>query len=244
HSGHGSLNVTGAIQNSCNFFFYDIGYRFATASGSYNAQDGLDVLAKYAELYGLTEKSGVEIEESQPSVSDELPIPSAIGQGTNSFTAVGLTRYVAAVANGGSVYDLTLLDRVQDTEEKILTDNEPVLRNSVEMPDEYWNALQLGMRRVVEGKTYFNDLEIQVAGKTGTAQQVSSRPNHALFVGYAPYDDPEIAITVRIPYGYSSDYAAQTAKDMLSYYYGLEEEEDIVNGMADTPEAGVSNNEI
>lgn len=244
HSGHGSLNVTGAIQNSCNFFFYDIGYRFATVNGSYNAQDGLDVLAKYAGMYGLTEKSGVEIEESQPSVSDELPIPSAIGQGTNSFTAVGLTRYVAAVANRGSVYDLTLLDRVQDTEENILTANEPVLRNSVEMPDEYWSALQLGMRRVVEGKTYFNDLEIQVAGKTGTAQQVSSRPNHALFVGYAPYDDPEIAITVRIPYGYSSDYAAQTAKDMLSYYYGLEKEEDIVNGMADTPEAGVSNNEI
>lgn len=243
-AGHGSLNVTGAIQNSCNFFFYEIGYRFATRSGSYNAQDGLDILAKYAQMYGLTEKSGVEIEESMPSVSDELPIPSAIGQGTNSFTAVGLTRYVAAVANGGSVYDLTLLDRVQDTEENILLDSEPVLHNTVEMPAEYWNAIRLGMRRVVEGKSYFNKLAIQVAGKTGTAQQVASRPNHALFVGYAPYDDPEIAITVRIPFGYSSDYAAQTAKDMISYYYGLEEEEDIVNGIADTPEAGVSNNEI
>ncbi len=243
-SGHGSLSVTGAIQNSCNFFFYEIGYRLATVNGSYNAQDGLDILAEYAQMYGLTEKSGVEIEESLPSVSDELPIPSAIGQGSHSFTAVGLTRYVAAVANGGSVYDLTLLDHVQDTEGNILMENEPVLHNTVEMPAEYWDAIRLGMRRVVEGKSYFNGLSIRVAGKTGTAQQVASRPNHALFVGYAPYDDPEIAITVRIPFGYSSDYAAQTAKDIISYYYGLEEEEDIVNGVADTPEAGVSNNEI
>lgn len=97
-------------------FFYDIGYRFATVNGNYNAQDGLDVLAEYARMYGLADKSGVEIEESQPSVSDELPIPSAIGQGTNSFTAAGLTRYVATVANG-NCFNLTLLDHVQDKEE-------------------------------------------------------------------------------------------------------------------------------
>lgn len=244
HSGHGSLNLTGAIQNSCNFFFYDIGYRFATRSGSYNAQDGLDILAKYAEMYGLTEKSGVEIEESQPSVSDELPIPSAIGQGTNSFTAVGLTRYVATVANGGDCYNLTLLDHVQDKEGEILMEQNPVLRNTVDMPVDYWNAIRLGLRRVIEGKSYFNELAIRVAGKTGTAQQVSSRPNHALFVGYAPYENPEIAITVRIPFGYSSDYAAQTTKDLISYYYGLEPAENIIDGMASTPDAGVTINEI
>lgn len=244
HSGHGSLNLTAAIQNSCNFFFYDIGYRFATRNGSYNAQDGLDILAQYAEMYGLTEKSGVEIEESQPSVSDELPIPSAIGQGTNSFTAVGLTRYVAAVANGGDCYNLTLLDHVQDKEGEILMEQNPVLRNTVEMPVDYWNAIRLGLRRVIEGKSYFNSLAINVAGKTGTAQQITSRPNHALFVGYAPYENPEIAITVRIPFGYSSDYAAQTTKDLISYYYGLEPEESIIDGMASTPDAGVTINEI
>lgn len=244
HSGHGSLNLTAAIQNSCNFYFYDIGYRFATANGNYNAQDGLDVLAEYAGMYGLTEKSGVEIEESQPSVSDELPIPSAIGQGTNSFTAAGLTRYVATVANGGNCFNLTLLDHVQDKEGAVLTRQEPSLYGTVDIPVEYWNAMRLGLRRVVEGKSYFNELPVQVAGKTGTAQQVTSRPNHALFVGYAPYDNPEIAITVRIPFGYSSDYAAQTAKDLVSYYYGLETKEEIVDGMADTPEAGVTMNEI
>ncbi len=243
-SGHGSLNLTEAIQNSCNFFFYDIGYRFATKSGNYNAQDGLDVLAKYAEMYGLTEKSGVEIEESQPSVSDELPIPSAIGQGTNSFTAVGLTRYVATVANGGNCYNLTLLDHVQDKEGTVLTRQKSTLQGTVDIPVEYWNAIRLGLRRVVEGKSYFNELSVKVAGKTGTAQQIISRPNHALFVGYAPYDMPEIAITVRIPFGYSSDYAAQTAKDVISYYYGLEPAEEIIDGMAATPEAGVTINEI
>lgn len=244
HSGHGSLDVTGAIQNSCNFFFYDMGYRFATQSGTYNAQDGLDILEKYAQMYGLTEKSGIEIEESQPSVSDELPIPSAIGQGSNSFTAVGLTRYVATVANGGKCYDLTLLDHVEDTEGNILMHNEPQLHNIVDMPIEYWNAIRLGMRKVAEGKTYLRDMPIAIAGKTGTAQQVSSRPNHALFVGYAPYENPEIAITVRIPFGYSSDYAAQTTKDLITFYYDREAGDEIVNGQADTPDAGVSNNEI
>lgn len=121
---------------------------------------------------------------------------------------------------------------------------ESTLRNTVEMPVEYWNAIRLGLRRVVEGKSYYNELSVQVAGKTGTAQQISSRPNHALFVGYAPYDNPEIAITVRIPFGYSSDYAAQTAKDVISYYYGLKPAEEIIDGMATTPEAGVTINEI
>ena len=221
-----------------------MGYRFATKSGSYNAQDGLDVLAKYAQMYGLTEKSGVEIEESQPSVSDELPIPSAIGQGTNSFTAVGLTRYVATVANGGNCYNLTLLEHVQNKEGDILMRQEPTMYGTVDLPVEYWNAMRLGLRRVVEGKSYFNELSVKVAGKTGTAQQITSRPNHALFVGYAPYENPEIAITVRIPFGYSSDYAAQTAKDVVSCYFGLEPLEDIIDGMADTPEAGVTINEI
>lgn len=244
HAGHGALNVMGAIQNSCNFFFYDVGYRFATQSGSYVAQDGLDVLAKYADLYGLTDKSGVEIDEYTPEVSDELPVPSAIGQGTNSFTAVGLARYVATVANGGNCYNLTLLDAVKDTEGNVTAQFHPTLRNRVDMPAEFWNAIHQGMRKVVEGKTYFDNLAVHVAGKTGTAQQIASRPNHALFVGYAPYEAPQVAIVTRIPFGYSSDYAAQTSRDILAYYFGLAQEEDVVTGEADAPDAGVSNNEI
>ena len=80
-----------------------------------------------------------------------------------------------------------------------------------------------------------------MAGKTGTAEQTTSRPSHALFVCYAPYEQPEIAIVTRIPFGYSSDHAAQAAKDIIMYYYGLAEKEDLITGVADTPDAGVSN---
>lgn len=243
--GHGHLNVTGGIANSCNYFFYNVGYSLSTRNGVYNAQEGLDSLAYYASMYGLTEKTGIEIGETTPQVSDELPVPSAIGQGTNAFSSVGLTRYVAAVANGGTVYNMTLLDSVRDNEGNIIKEYNAEIYNHVVMPQENWDAIQLGMRQVVEGKVYFKELGIQVAGKTGTAEQSTSRPNHALFVGYAPYDkEPEIAITTRILFGYSSDYAAQTTRDIVSYYYGLEAKEDIVTGVANTPGAGVSNNEI
>lgn len=178
-------------------------------------------------------------------MSDELPVPSAIGQGTNAFSSVGLTRYVAAVANGGTVYNLTLLDSVRDNDGNIIKEFDAEVYNHVVMPQENWDAIRLGMRQVVEGKVYFKELGVQVAGKTGTAEQSTSRPNHALFVGYAPYNkEPEIAVTTRILFGYSSDYAAQATRDIISYYYGLEPVEDIVTGVANTPGAGVSNNEI
>ena len=242
-SGHGKLDVTGAIANSCNYYFYNVGYTLATRSGVYNATQGLDKLAEYAAMYGLTEKTGIEIVEATPHVSTELPVPSAIGQGSNSFTAAGLTRYVAAVANHGTSYNLTLLDSVCNSEGEVLHSFEPVIYNHLEMPEEYWDAIHEGMRTVVKKKVYFNELAVNVAGKTGTAEESESRPNHALFVGYAPYENPEIAITARIPYGYSSDYAARVTRDVIAYYYGLVEEEEIVTGTAEAPEEGVSTNE-
>lgn len=115
------------------------------------------------------------------------------------------------------------------------------MRNVLELPDEYWDAIQSGMRQVVENKVYFGDLAVQVAGKTGTAEQTKSRPNHALFVCYAPYEEPEIAVAMRIPFGYSSDYAAQATRDIIKYYYGLAEEEELITGEADEPDEGISN---
>lgn len=88
---------------------------------------------------------------------------------------------------------------------------------------------------------YFSDLAVNVAGKTGTAEQTASRPNHALFICYAPYENPEIAIATRIPFGYSSDYAAQFTRDIIKYYYGLAEEDDLITGTADTLDNAVSN---
>ena len=239
--GHGAENVTTAIRDSCNYFFYDVGYRLSIKDNSFDDEKGLKALYQYADFFGLTEKSGVEIAESSPQVSDTDPVRSAIGQGSNSYTAVGLARYVSAVANSGTVYQLTLLDHVADQQGNLLKKFEPQIRNTIDMPQNYWDALHKGMRMVVQNKKYFNDLAVEVAGKTGTAQQTETRPSHALFVCYAPYQNPEIAIATRIPFGYSSDYAAQVTRDIVKYYYGLAEEDDIVTGTANTPDAGITN---
>ena len=206
-SGHGSLNVSEAITNSCNVFFYEVGYK----------------LAKYASMYGLNEKSGIEIEESEPQISDALSVVSAIGQGTNNFTTVGLARYVTTVANSGTCYDLTLLDKVTDTSGNLLVNYSANVRNTIDMPQSYWNAIHQGMRGVVQNKKYYQDFGVEVAGKTGTAEEDKSRPNHGLFVGYAPYDNPEVSMAIRIANGYSSDYACQLSKQLMTVYFDLDE---------------------
>lgn len=242
--GHGPENIVKAITDSCNYYFYEIGYRLATRSGTYNEQEGLDTFRKYADLYGLTKKSGVEITEYEPDFSTSDPVRSAIGQGSHSYTTVGICRYVTAVANNGTCFDLTLLKQITDAEGNVLEEFAPEILNTIDMPQENWDAIHAGMRGVVENKTYFNNLAVNVAGKTGTAEQTKSRPNHALFVGYAPYENPEIAITTRIPFGYTSDYAAQTTRDIIMYYYGLAEEEELITGAADMPDSGISTNEF
>lgn len=224
---HGSLNVSGGIQHSCNNFFYEVGYRLGTLGDRYVPDIGLQKLTQYADMYGLTEASGVEIEESLPQVSDEDAVRSSIGQGTNNFTTVGLARYVTTVANSGTCYNLTLLDKLTDHNKNVLEDYSAEVRNTIDMDASYWDSIHSGMRKVVEGKAYYNDLSVNVAGKTGTAQESKSRPNHALFIGYAPYENPEIAIAARVANGYTSDYTAQIVKDVIKYYYNLADEEDL-----------------
>ncbi len=232
---HGRLDLTEAIANSCNCFFYEVGYRMSQDVDGYNANVGIDTLSKYTDLFGLSEPSGVEISEASPQVSDAFPVPSAIGQGTHAYTTVGLARYVTAVANSGKVYNLTLIDKVTDTNGNLQFDNSAELRNEIELDDDVWDAIHAGMRQVVQKKAYFSTVAVDVAGKTGTAQETSSRADHALFVGYAPYEDPEIAIAIRVLNGYTSDYAAQITKDVIMYYYGLAEEDEIITGTADQP---------
>jgi penicillin-binding protein 2 len=221
-----------------------VGYNLAFENGQYHEDKGISLLAKYADMYGLSEKSGVEVTEYEPDVSDEYPVHSAIGQGANSYTTVGLARYVATVANNGICNDLTLLDKMTDSEKDVLEEYAPKTRNIIDMPQSYWIAIHTGMRGVVQNKAYFSDLAVNVAGKTGTAEQTASRPSHALFVCFAPFENPEITIATRIPFGYSSDYAAQTTRDIIEYYYGLAEKEELITGTADDPEAGVSLNEM
>ncbi len=239
--GHGGLNVTGGIRNSCNCFFYEVGYRLANMGDSYSPEEGLALLAKYADLYGLSEKSGIEITESEPQTSDVDPVRSAIGQGTNSYTTVGLARYVTTVANSGTCYNLTLLDKTTDSNGNLLEEYSAEIRNTVEMPQSYWDAIHLGMRQVVMDKAYYNNLDVAVAGKTGTAQESKNKPNHSLFVCYAPYEKPEIAIATRIANGYTSSYAAQITKEALAYYFELRDEDDIISGTAQTLQDGATN---
>lgn len=231
---HGSLNVTGGIQHSCNWFFYEVGYRLGTVGDTYNDNVGLNKLAKYADMYGLSDLSGVEIEEYAPEISDLDAVRSAIGHGTNNYTTAGLARYVTTIANSGTCYNLTLVDKIENHNTGAVTVHEAEVRNRIDMDPAYWDAIHTGMRRVVEGKSYFSNLDVNVAGKTGTAQENRNRPNHALFISYAPYEAPEIAVTVRVANGYSSDYAAQIAKDVYEYYYGLKEESEIITGTAGT----------
>lgn len=229
---HGSLTLNGAIANSCNNYFYEVGYRLAFDGTSYNDTYGVDKLHKYADMFGLSEKSGVEIMESEPKISDQYPVVSAIGQGTHSFTTVQLARYVTAVANSGNVFNLTIVQEIQDPKGTKLYEFTPYLRNQIVLSDNLWNTIHYGMRQVVEKKKYFNTLTISAAGKTGTAQEATNKANHALFVGYAPYQNPEIAIATRIANGYSSDYAAQVSRNIFAYYFGLEETDDLITGTA------------
>ena len=238
---HGSLNVTGAIRNSCNCFFYEIGYRMSMVDGSYSEQSGIGVLEKYADMFGLTDPSGVELSEYNPKVSDELPVLTAIGHGNSNYSTSQLARYVTTIANSGTCYNLTLIDKITDSEGTIQTENHAKIRNTIEFSDTTWNAIHSGMRQVVESKSYYSGLPVAVAGKTGTAQESKGRPNHALFVCYAPYEAPEIAIATRIEYGYTSDYAAETTRDVIKYYFGIETEDELVTGTAASLEAsGIS----
>ncbi len=241
---HGMQRITDAIKNSCNHYFYEVGYRLSLDDNlSYSNDLGIDTIYKYAKQFGLADKSGVEIDEAEPHVSDELPVFTAIGQGTNNFTTVGLARYATTIANGGVCYDLTLLDKRTDHNQTVLEDYEADIHNIVEMPTAYWDIIHTGMRKVVESKSYYNNLGINVAGKTGTAQESKSRTNHAVFICYAPYEEPEIAVSTRIAFGYSSDYAARTTREVLKYYYNLEDEEVLLNGTADTIESGIASDE-
>lgn len=216
---HGLDNVSEAIRDSCNVFFYTVGNRLAQKkTGSYNDANGIDLIQKYAHIYGLDQKTGLEISESKSSVATEYPVMAAIGQSDNNYTTVALSRYVTAVASGKK-YNYQLMNKIVDadgkTVKKYKADFEDI---SDTLTSSQWDAIHSGMREVVSTMDRFQGFDIPVAGKTGTAQQ-TGHANHGLFVGYAPYDDPEITIAVRIANGYSSHNAATAARNVISYYY-------------------------
>ncbi len=232
-SSHGNLNVSEALQHSCNVFFYTVGYRLASLnSGSYDDTDGIELIQKYASVYGLDSRTGLEIEENLSKVATQYPVMAAIGQSDNNYTTVALARYVTAVTTG-NLYSYQLMGQIVDADGEVVASHEIEYEDiSDTLTAAQWNAIHEGMLEVVNDLDAFDDLSVQAAGKTGTAQQVETRPNHALFVGYAPYDDPEITIAVRIAYGYSSHNAAAVAAQVMSYYFGDSKLEDLLNQSA------------
>lgn len=247
---HGMVNPSTSLRDSCNNYFYEIGYRLSlrdrtligtddklgsTTADYYSSNLGTEALKQYASLFGLDEKTGIEIPESNPEISDESSVPSAIGQGTHNYTTTQLARYVATVANKGTVHNLTLLDRVEDINDNLVTEFESEARNPITViSDTTWNTIHTGMTMMVNSSSTFNDLgdNISLAGKTGTAQQSKKNANHALFVGFTPVNNPEIAFAIRIANGYNSGYAAQIGMHITNYYSGVVDKEDIINGEA------------
>ena len=242
-SGHGRINVTEAIMHSCNVFFSEVSYHLgASETGSFSDATATSLLNKYACLFNMDKKSGLEITESVPQVSDQMPIASAIGQGTHNYTTSQLARYVASIASSGLSYNLSLLDKTTDYEGNLVEDYTPELLSKIELDEDIWDILQNGMRRVI-AESYdniFGDLNVSLAGKTGTAQQSKARSNHGLFVGYAPIDEPEIAMAIRITNGYSSKNALLVAEDILNYYFTLKDETEILTGQAGEQEIDTS----
>ena len=244
-TSHGEENVVRALRDSCNYYFYEVGWRLGggnTASG-YDADKALNKLKKYATMFGLDSTTGIEITESQPQISYEDGIRSAIGQGKNAYAPVQLARYVSTLANGGTLYNLTLLDKIEDTNTEKVVDNKPVVAGDLTSINRtYWNTTLEGMYSVVNDgsvKNLFKNLNVKVAGKTGTVQQSVNHPNHALFVSYAPYENPEIAVTVVIPNGYDSANAAEVAAEVYDYYFGSTDLDQILESGANGS-AGVS----
>lgn len=213
-SGHGNLNVIKAIEVSCNVYYYNVAYQLGQSGGRFVNSVALKKLNSYAAQFGFGKESGVELpNESKNTMSDTQGIQSAIGQGTNNFNPINLAKYVTGLANSGTVYNMS-----------IIKDTDPVVDNQIEIKNSTWNAIHEGMYRVVNSasssyKSYYKDLDVKVSGKSGTAQENKNRPDHALFVSYAPSENPEVTMSVVIPNGYTSVNAAKLASEIYKYYF-------------------------
>ena len=229
---HGAETVIDAIKDSCNCFFYEVGFRLGSTGNGLSNDLGLEKLGNYATMFGLGDKSGLETEESEPQISDETIVPSAIGQGSHNYTISQLARYVTTIANSGTCYNLSLLDKVTDSTGKLVEEYGSTVYNVLDVPQEYVSTIQHGMNAYAMNSSVINNIGISSAGKTGTAEQSVNHPNHALFIGYAPFEAPEIALAVRIANGYTSANAASIAADVYKYYFELVEEDLLLSGEA------------
>lgn len=222
---HGNETVQTALRDSCNVFFYEVGYRLGMTNGRYSNETGLSKIKKYAHLFGLDETSGLELNEYAPQVSTEDAVRSSIGQGTNNYTPSQIARYVTAIANRGTTYDLSLLNQVKNSNGKTIKKFKSSVLHTLDFKDSTWDAVQRGMYLVVNSghsaslTENFKNAGLLVSGKTGTAQEDKTRADHALFMSYAPSNAPEISMTVVVQNGYTSSNAAKIASDIYKYYF-------------------------
>lgn len=229
---HGLLNVVGALENSCNYFFYTIS----------DEEDGVRIkpIADMAAEFGFGAKTGIEIGDVTGTIASREyklealnegwwnadTLMAAIGQSYNYFTPIQIANYIATIANGGTHYSATLLKYITSSDySEVVLENPPEVLNIIDDSAGYFSVLQQGMRAVAATGTassYFKDYEISVAAKTGTTQSDTTSMNTGVFVCYAPADNPEIAVAVVVEKGGSGAALVTIAKDILSEYFGTE----------------------
>lgn len=238
---HGYLNVSSAIQHSCNYFFYEVGYRL-----------GIENIQKYAKYLGLGKKTGIELTGEVAGVipskeaaeangeiwTDGQVLSTAIGQSYNAYTPLQMAKYISIIANGGRQINPTILKTIINAdgsevarEEIEKSVDETLGRENEEVEDlgikkENLQAIREGMRGVTSesgGTAYsiFKNFNIEIGGKTGSAQ--TGQSTNAWFVGFAPYENPEIAIVVIIENGGSGSLACYAARDIIAQYFGMNE---------------------
>ncbi len=228
---HGAVTVTGAIRDSCNYFFYDVGRRL-----------GIVKMAEYAQKYGFGEKTGVELpgeEQSGTVASIENrekrggtwypgdTMQAAIGQSDTLVTPVQLASYVSTIANGGKRYKMHLVKSIEDKNGKTIIENKAELVNEIKMTDEFYTALTKGMRLVVTegtGENAFAGSNVSIAAKSGSAQM--GRYTNGIYIAYAPYENPQIAVAVVLEKSGGGSDAAPVARRVIEKYFSNQIEYD------------------
>ena len=215
-SGHGNLNVTGAITNSCNYFFAEMGFRLE-----------MEGLRKYLVQFGLGEKTGIEIPETagllpeNPQGQNQAPW-AAFGQGSQLYSPLQLANYIATLVSGGKHCQAHLLKtaKTYDNSAVVAVGNTEPL-NTVDISEENLRAVKEGMKGLVEGtlSPYFRSCVVSAGAKTGTSQVRADTKNHGVFVCFAPYDDPEIAVAIAIERADAGAALASTAVNILNAYF-------------------------
>jgi penicillin-binding protein 2 len=235
-ASHGMVNVVSALECSCNYFFITLADRFPGGTRA-----GAEILAETAREFGLGQSTGLEIPESpgraatpewkQEALNDLWysadTLMIGFGQGHNLFTPMQLSNYAATIANGGILHRLTILRRIKSADfTELLYTHEPEALNTIE-ETEYIEILQEGMRAVARGnrgtaKSVFRDYPVNVAAKTGTVQVEGRDFNDAVFICFAPYNNPEIAISIVVEKGGSGAAVMDIARMIFDYYFRAE----------------------